>query len=243
MSFVEWEILDTGVASAKANMETDAHLLATLSERTRPLIHFYDWESDAATYGLLVKPEQFLNLEVAKERGVTLAQRPTGGGIVFHIWDLAFSVLVPASCPLFSKNTLANYALINNAVLSAVYEYLEQAPDLTLIPEDGPALETACTRFCMAMPTKYDVVVGGKKVAGAAQRKTKDGFLHQGTIALTMPDSDLLIALLPQGSQILDAMKQSTFPLLPKGAAKEEQGGAKAALKKLLTKHLKQRTL
>ena len=108
MSFVEWEILDTGVASVEANMALDTALLADLGERTNPLIHFYDWENGSATYGVLVKPEQFLNLEAAKERGVTLARRPTGGGIVFHIWDLAFSVLVPANCLLFSKNTLEN---------------------------------------------------------------------------------------------------------------------------------------
>lgn len=242
MFFVEWEILDTGVARAETNMALDAQLLATLAERKRPLIHFYEWEGDSATYGVLVKPEEYLNLEAARERGVTLARRPTGGGIVFHIWDLAFSVLVPATCPLFSKNTLENYALVNNAVRAAVQEFLAQGIDCSLIPEDGSALEQACQRFCMAMPTKYDVVVGGRKVAGAAQRKTKGGFLHQGTIALTLPDRELLSALLPKGSQVLDAMLQSTFPLLPKGATEQEQRDAKASLKQLLVKYLKQGT-
>ena len=240
MALVEWEVIDTGVASAEANMNRDAEFLSRLGERERPLIHYYDWEGECATYGLLVNPEQFIDIEAASEHGVTLARRPTGGGIVFHIWDLAFSVLVPAKSPLFSKNTLENYALINNAVLYAVEEFLEKAPDLKLTPQDGPALEKAGTRFCMARPTKYDVVVEGRKVAGAAQRMTKEGFLHQGTIALMMPDADLLSALLPQKSRILEAMQQSTFPLLPAELTHQEQKGAKENLKHLLTKHLMQ---
>ena len=240
MATVEWEVLDTGVSCAQSNMDQDAELLSQLGERVSPLIHFYDWEGKCATYGLLVNPEQFLDMEAVHEQGVTLARRPTGGGIVFHIRDLAFSVLVPAKSPLFSKNTLENYALINNAVLGAVQEFLQKATDLKLTPQDGPAWEKAAARFCMARPTKYDVVVGGRKVAGAAQRKTKKGFLHQGTIALGMPDAGLLSALLPKDSHILAAMVQSTFPLLPVESSQQEQSVAKENLKHLLTKHLKQ---
>jgi lipoate-protein ligase A len=47
----------------------------------------------------------------------------------------------------------------------------------------------------MARPTKYDVMLQGRKIAGAAQRKTKAGFLHQGTIALLCPDPELLGAV------------------------------------------------
>lgn len=236
----EWDVLDTGVASAQSNMDLDAKFLAQLGERERPLIHFYDWQGDSATYGLLVNPEQFLNMEVARERGVTLARRPTGGGIVFHIWDLAFSVLVPARSPLFSKNTLENYELINNAVLRAVQEFLQRGDDLMLTPKDGPFKEKSAARFCMAAPTQYDVVLGGRKVAGAAQRKTKEGFLHQGTISLSMPDSSLLKALLPKESLILEAMQQNTFALLSEDVSHQEKSKAKENLKHLLTKQLKQ---
>ena len=242
MSVVEWEVLDTGVSTAAENMDKDSNFLAELSQRKRPLIHYYDWKGDSATFGTLVKPERFLNLEMAKKLGVTLARRPTGGGIVFHIWDLAFSVLVPATCPLFSKNTLENYSLINRAVLAAVEEFLQHSLSLELTPNDAQAVGEASRRFCMARPTKYDVVMKGRKVAGAAQRQTKDGFLHQGTIALTLPDNELLTALLPKDSRILDAMNQYTFPLLPALATQSEQQEAKKSLKQLLTKYLTQGT-
>lgn len=232
-----WTIIDTGVASAEENMRLDAHLLDSLSLERGPILHFYDWEEESATYGLLVDPSDFLDLAEVKKRGISLAKRPTGGGIVFHIWDLAFSVLVPSSSPLFSKNTLENYALINRAVLKAAKELLSTESDPELILGDASPFDSSCQRFCMAQPTKYDVVLGGRKIAGAAQRKTKGGFLHQGTIALKSPNLKLLRALLLPGTKVLEAIEAHTFPLLP---IETSLGKGRQEIKQLLTKHLTQ---
>lgn len=233
-----WNILDTGVGSAKENMNLDAELLETLDPHALPILHFYDWEGESATYGYFIKPENFLNLPEAKKRGIQLARRPTGGGIVFHIWDLAFSVLIPAGHPRFSENTLDNYAFINHTVLAAVTSFLDDRPPLELIQEDREAFDSHCTRFCMAQPTKYDLVLNGKKIAGAAQRKTKRGFLHQGTIALQMPSRELLEAVLLPGTKVLEAIEAHTFPLLRKEEDLEE--GRKALRKELQNQFTKE---
>ena len=89
----------------------------------------------------------------------------------------------------------------------------------------------------MAQPTKYDVVLQGRKIAGAAQRKTKEGFLHQGTIALKMPNEELLRELLLPHTQVLDAIKTHTFPLIKED---EDLNEARVALKGLIKKHLTQ---
>ncbi|HEY5234760.1 MAG TPA: hypothetical protein VIJ14_01170 [Rhabdochlamydiaceae bacterium] len=152
-------------------------------------------------------------MEEAKKRGLDLARRPTGGGVVFHLWDLAFSVLVPAKSKLFSTNTLDNYNLVNRVVKDVVKEFIDISDEVGLIADDAPFQDQTCTHFCMARPTKYDVMLQGKKIAGAAQRKTKDGFLHQGTIALLRPDPELLGAVLPSEA-VREAMMQTTFALL-----------------------------
>jgi lipoate---protein ligase len=231
---MEWEILDTGSASAEAIMRKDAALLESLSSRCAPILHFYQWEGDSATYGHFVRPYDFLDLEKVKKRGLQLARRPTGGGIVFHAWDLAFSVLVPMSCPFFSMNTLENYALVNNAVLCAVRKFLKEKAELQLTPSDSFELDSDCRRFCMAKPTKYDVMLGARKIAGAAQRRQKGGFLHQGTIALTMPPEDYLRDVLLSGTRVLEAMQAHTFPLLGMAASQEELAQARCHLRELL---------
>jgi lipoate---protein ligase len=209
-----WNILETKAASAEENMQLDAKLLENLEGQERPILHLYEWEKQSATFGYFVKPEDLLDLAEAKKRGLDLARRPTGGGVVFHLWDLAFSVLVPAKSKLFSTNTLDNYNLVNRVVKDVVKEFIGISEEIGLIPDDAPFQDQTCTHFCMARPTKYDVMLQGKKIAGAAQRKTKDGFLHQGTIALLAPDPELLGAVLPSRA-VREAMMQTTFPLLP----------------------------
>ena len=63
----------------------------------------------------------------------------------------------------------------------------------------------------MARPTIYDVVYNGLKIAGAAQRRTKKGYLHQGTISLASPDLGLLNEILLSKEEITGAMEAYSF--------------------------------
>ena len=116
---------------------------------------------------------------------------PVGGGVIFHCWDYAFSILVPSSHPLFSSNVLDNYRLINQLAYQALEKVL-YIKEGKLIEEDTSYHCTDSRFFCMARPTKYDVMIDNKKIIGAAQRTTKHGFLHQGSIFLMKPDIELL---------------------------------------------------
>ncbi|MGE5196523.1 MAG: lipoyl protein ligase domain-containing protein [Anaerolineae bacterium] len=233
-----WEVFDTGVNTAEENMRIDAHLLETIQERAHPLVHFYEWETDSATYGHFIDPEDFLHLEEAARFGIALARRPTGGGIIFHSFDFAFSVLMPKSFSAFSENTLENYAFVNRATQKALSEFLGIKTALTLTPVDLDTLDTNCKRFCMARPTKYDVMLGGQKVAGAAQRRSKKGLLHQGSISLLPPSYEKLGKILKVHERVLEGMQKYTKPLLGKEASRRQIQEAKCELRQLLAKHL-----
>jgi lipoate-protein ligase A len=206
------QVLDTGIQSAEFNMHFDEKLLEELHS---PTLHLYQWSRPSATFGYFIRPEKFLDLEKCAAHGLDLARRPTGGGIVFHIWDLAFSFLLPSTHPAFSQNTLENYAFVNNVVLETMREHFVLREPVELIAQNGPTLSPDCSHFCMAKPTQYDVVHKGMKIAGAAQRKKRQGYLHQGTIALARPDFSLLNDLLLSKSDVLNAMMAYSFAPLP----------------------------
>ncbi len=235
---MSWRILDTGIQTAEEIMGFDAALLDNADHYDSPILHFYEWKGDCATYGYFADPAALLNLEKVAQRSLSLARRPTGGGMIFHLWDMAFSVLVPAHCAEFSTNTLENYAFINRAVLSSIQEFSEGQIPLSLTPEDYSPWDRNCLHFCMAKPTKYDVMWEQKKVAGAAQRKTKKGFLHQGSIALVMPSLEYLEDILLPGTRVKEAMQTFTCPLLGKSASLVEMADAKLRLRELLATHL-----
>ncbi len=194
------QLLDTGKNSAAANMAMDAKLLNEL--KNEPVLHLYDWAEKSATVGYFIDPAKYLRTDL-----IDVAKRPTGGGVTFHIWDLAFSFLMPSSHPKCSENTLENYQFVNGAVLEALKELFHLTPQM--IAEDAVSRGLDCGNFCMARPTKYDVVYQGMKLAGAAQRRKKQGYLHQGTISLAAPDRAFLEAVLKV--DVMDAMEEYTF--------------------------------
>ncbi len=230
-----WRILDTSLSTAAGNMQKDAEILAALRPEDPPILHLYDWEAPSATYGHFIAPERFLDLEAAALCGLQLAKRPTGGGIVFHVCDLAFSVLVPAGHPSYSINTLDNYCLINRAVAKTVEVFCGKNLQASLLPSDPVAADEFSRHFCMAKPTIYDVVVDKRKIGGAAQRRTKNGFLHQGTISIAPPPEALLEKLLLPGTGVLEAMRHNSFSLLSPNWTPEQLAAARLALKTTLT--------
>ncbi|MCK4934603.1 MAG: lipoate--protein ligase family protein, partial [Simkaniaceae bacterium] len=209
-----WKFLDTGKRSAIENMQIDADLLERLKPSDSPILHFYDWERKSATYGYFLPIDQFLDLEQAKKWNLDLAKRPTGGGTIFHISDFAFSVLIPAAHEGYSSNTLNNYDFINKQVLRGVKNFFEKPTSPILLPNEPIALDSSSARFCMAKPTKYDVMLGGKKIAGSAQRRRKWGYLHQGSIAIALPQEKLLQDVLLKDTKVLEAMKENSYTIL-----------------------------
>ncbi len=225
-------------------MHQDEQLLNQMHPDDDPLLHFYDWRWPSCTYGYFLKPEELLSKEILENGLLDLARRPTGGGMVFHLWDLTFSLLVPRNSPDYSENALDNYHFAHDRVLNAIYAFLKEGEIveeagskqemLGLVPlesKNPPGLNRALPlraipghatpgqvapgeragQFCFAKPTQYDVLLQGKKVAGAAQRNKKQGFLHQGSISLIAPDYSFLERALLSPSISQKMRQESTF--------------------------------
>ena len=209
MTLPRWEL--SPPLSAQENMDSDLDRLTNLKEGDPPLLRFYQWRRPALTYGYFTRPETVLDLQALEKAGYEMGCRPTGGGIIFHTADLAFSVLIPKNDPHLSENTLANYQVINTLVQKAIRGTLGLSATLLVDCQKNSS-------FCMAQPSIYDVMLAGRKVGGAAQRRSKTGLLHQGSICLQVPDK-VALALFLKDPEILKAMEKNSYPL---ACSKEE---------------------
>jgi lipoate-protein ligase A len=193
-------------------MEKDTILLETLNPAQEPILHLYEWKSPSITYGHFIKVDQILNLQATDDLKIEVAKRPTGGGVIIHLFDLAFSFLLPSSHPSFSLNTLENYHTVNHLVQKAILPFVsEKSPELLKV---DPIDDSVGKHFCMAKPTIYDVVIGDKKVAGSAQRRKAQGFLHQGSIAISPPDLSILRSILKGPDLLIPKMENNSFSMI-----------------------------
>lgn len=123
-------------------------------------------------------------------------------------------------------------------VLETVKEFFHLSPKddaPQLIIDDAPTQSVDCQNFCMARPTQYDVVYKGMKIAGSAQRRRKQGYLHQGTISLGALHLGMLKEVL-LSEEVLSAMSQYTFAPVQ---TVQELAKVRPELQKLLALKLK----
>jgi lipoate-protein ligase A len=172
-----WHLLQSPPGAAAWNMAVDDALLQTAPSRGRALLRVYSWTLPAISFGY------FQKVPAAQATGHVLVRRPTGGGVVYHGADTTYTVIVPVGHPLHALSTHDAYCAIHRAVASAL------AANAAL--HTAPVRSPAGSYECFQRPVHGDVVAAGQKLAGGAQRRTKTGMLHQGSIAAAVPVAQL----------------------------------------------------
>jgi hypothetical protein len=167
----QWSLLRSGAGGPAENMAIDEALLESAPMLERPVLRFYSWNEPAASFGYFQKHAEIERMTHLRP----LVRRPTGGGLVPHDADWTYSVAFPPGD--------AWYALRAEASYLRVHEWLRDA-FLRLKVETEVALDArrALAGQCFAGHEKSDLLWRGKKIAGAAQRRTRHGLLIQGSV-------------------------------------------------------------
>jgi len=162
---------------------------------TTPRLRFYRWDHPALSFGYFGPYSDVAQYQDERE----LVRRCTGGGVVFHGSDLTYALIIPANEQRREISPMTVYARVHQAMQRALRDVgieaglvlIEKCRDLA-VPRatvgsnrhvDRRVADIAApTAACFANPVTHDVMVNGRKVAGAAQRRSRRGLLQQGSI-------------------------------------------------------------
>jgi lipoyl(octanoyl) transferase len=159
------QIQDPLPHSASLNMAVDEALLRNAQE---PTLRIYRWERPSVSFGYFSKASEIATSWPGHER----VRRWTGGGTVLHGNDLTYTLVVPRSYAFARSSAAESYFKIHALIAKLL------SPDSALAPEAPPKVSEAC----FENPARHDILLGGRKIGGAAQRRTALGLLHQGSI-------------------------------------------------------------
>lgn len=165
--------LDQEPRAPAINMAIDELLLNSASDRTMPIARFYRWDRPAATIGYFQAPSAVTTPEL------TVIRRITGGGVVDHREDFTYTVVIPKAHHLCRAGRLESYRFINHLLAIALRALGVEAH---FAVDDIPRTVPRATMVCFVTPTRYDLTGPAGKIAGAAQRRTAAGILHQGSV-------------------------------------------------------------
>ena len=151
-------------------MAVDEWLLETADE---PVLRVYRWLGNWGSVGYFGS----LGEAMTAFPGVRWVRRWTGGGTVDHRTDWTYTVVVPVGDALADRRGADSYRMVHAALASAL---VAEGIDARL-SGGGDATGVA---LCFDNPVSHDLIEpGGRKLAGAGQRRTRHGLLHQGSVA------------------------------------------------------------
>lgn len=161
------DVVDPEPHSAALNMAIDEILL---THAVAPILRVYRWSRPAVSFGYFSKYDEVASQWPQRDA----VRRWTGGGIVLHGEDLTYSLIVPKPHPFAAGRAGDSYREVHEALAGWM-----KARGLAASLTEGAVKHS---EECFANPAPHDVVVGDQKVSGAAQRRTRIGLLHQGSI-------------------------------------------------------------
>jgi lipoate-protein ligase A len=166
-----WFFIQSGPGAPAYNMALDEALLESAPQRARPALRFYSWTQPAATFGYSQKYSQAAAMTPLRP----LVRRPTGGGLVPHDADWTYSLVFPAQHPWHRLKAAESYRRLHEWIAAAFARLGVPASLAASCQKEMPGQ-------CFAGPDKSDLLWRGRKIAGAAQRRTRAGLLIQGSV-------------------------------------------------------------
>ena len=159
---------------AAENMAIDDLLLQSMQQaQPQATLRFYGWSEPAYSIGYF---QPYASAPQGEHR---IVRRPSGGGVVDHRNDITFTLVFPASDPLFQCDRFESYRRINEAICNA---FKSIDIDCILYDNDIPKDFDRSYLVCFEQPAKFDVITSRGKLCGGAQRRKLYGMLHQASI-------------------------------------------------------------
>lgn len=169
---------------AWANMAADEFLMESQSDASSlPTLRFYEWSQPSISIGYFQNTPEIAQRFGFAKKNIPVVRRVTGGGLVSHGTDLTFSLALKNPNPFFSGDVKDSYLKVNEAVrvgLKKMYPELDYA-DCKNIPSGRGQGD----RVCFENPVCHDLLIGGKKILGASQRRLDCTVLHQSALFLS----------------------------------------------------------
>ncbi len=174
-----WRLIEYDTFGASYNMSLDEAISSDVNNDISPAtLRFYGWSSKAVSIGLFQKMSE-IDIELCRERSISVVRRPTGGRAILHDRELTYSFSSGQAKEFFSDSVLENYILLSRAFAMAFNTLGINA----VISEKRLKRESLSgSPICFEAASYSELTVEGRKIVGSAQKRYTNGFLQQGAI-------------------------------------------------------------
>src|SRR6266581_1346065 len=210
-----WELVIDGALDGSRNMAIDAAFLEQVeaSPAPRTIVRFYTWSTPTISLGRNQKIDKAVDVDYCRANGIDIVHRPTGGRAVLHDDELTYAVISNDSF-YFGDTIYGNYRRVSEA-LCLGYNDLGIAAILAPDTRKPDVLDNGIDPPCFLSPSRYELMVDGRKIVGSAQRRVRRSFLQHGSMPITCNYEGLALATGLPDSTILEQEMAGVAEFLP----------------------------
>jgi len=162
---------------------------ALLEAPARPedyTVRFYRWLRPTVSLGYTQSWRSGYMPDIARRYGMSIVRRRTGGRAVLHAGELTYSVVGDAEDGPLAGGIQATYSAIAEGLVAG---FALMGIRAEIVRSRGRR-ERAEPGACFASRALNELVAGGGKLVGSAQRRARGRALQHGSILLERPDPD-----------------------------------------------------
>ena len=188
---MRWHFLTSPASTGDFNMAFDEALMRRAASGIA-VFRVYGWSSPTLSLGRHQRARGLYDLSAARELGVGIVRRPTGGRALLHHREITYSATLPARD---AADARVAYDCINGILVAALRSlgvHAAVATHTSALPP-GP-------RPCFDAPAEREIVVGARKLVGSAQWLRGGALLQHGSI-LVRDDQQLISRLMVTGAE------------------------------------------
>jgi lipoate-protein ligase A len=157
-------------------MAVDGALLESAVDRGVATLRLYGWAEPTLSLGHF-QPWNDPGLEQTLA-ALPRVRRLSGGGAIVHHHELTYSCALPPQHEL-AKSPRRLYRVVHEAVLAALQEL-----GITAALRGEPERHRDGHFLCFLRGDPHDLLVGGSKILGSAQRRRRGAVLQHGAVLL-----------------------------------------------------------
>ncbi len=177
---MNWRLIPRATGDAAWNMAADEYMAEEAKQESRPVLRFYRWDPPALSIGYFQKFSREVNEEGCRELGIQWIRRPTGGRAVLHEHEITYCLALPLDYPQLPQGVTNSYRWLSAGLLQGLKELGVEAEFAPVSHQAGRGKTAAC----FDSPSRYELLVGGRKVVGSAQVRRDGVLLQHGSVLL-----------------------------------------------------------
>lgn len=184
---MHWKLLLTPPLAGAENMALDEALLERARATGETAFRVYSWAEPTLSFGRNQTARGTYDPGRARDHGVAVVRRPTGGRSLLHHREVTYSVTAPLTTngSLRESYDRINRLLVDGLRRLGVLVHIAKPFERSLPPSAAP---------CFERPAAGELVVDGIKLVGSAQWRDEGALLQHGSI-LVDDDQGLIAAL------------------------------------------------